>query len=337
MPGGVDEGARRVTREPMSPDGDYGAKIRPRGAKWAAWLVPAAATGVAVIALLVPWARAFADRHPGAIAAAGLALVVATLARWAAGRPGAGGGTVDRSDSDGGAAGAARAAAEATLAVARALAAREVPGPIPVIAVELGPDPTATRFSVLVANVGTGPALELVVTLTGSPLRFRQEPPPRSRALGPGASLEVTFLLEEERPFRDAGHPCRWPRDETDAAAMAAAERPDRDDRTGMVLDVATHIRRLDEVQVRYGTYRLELLAAIARDVTGLGTVTAACHDLTRQRRVSVVEVELPPSDRPDRPGLPRLGPLEVRVADDGGLARQEGAPSDDIPRAGRT
>ncbi|MEJ7761331.1 MAG: hypothetical protein WKF80_00925 [Thermomicrobiales bacterium] len=291
------------------------------GADRVSWLVPAVAAGVAVVALLVPAAREFADLHPGAIVAAGLALVVATLARWGAGRTGmpvgSGGGVVARQEPDEGAAGAARAAAEATLAVARALASREVPGPIPVIAVDLGPDPTATRFSIVISNVGTGPALDLVVTLSGSPLSFRQEPPSRSQALGPGASLEMTFLLEEEGPFRDEAHPCRWPRDEADAEAMAAAERPERDDRTGMVLDVVTHIRRLDELQARYGSYRLELLAAIARDVTGLGTVSAICHDLTRQRRLSEVEVELPPSDRPDRPGLPRLGPLDVRAAED--------------------
>ncbi|MDQ3168112.1 MAG: YkvA family protein, partial [Chloroflexota bacterium] len=89
-------GVRSGPRDPMMA-GRGGGVVRAgedTDAGWAgagrlARVVAAVALGLAAVALAVPAAREFADRHPGATLAAGLAMVVATLAWWGGARSGA--------------------------------------------------------------------------------------------------------------------------------------------------------------------------------------------------------------------------------------------------------
>jgi hypothetical protein len=261
----------------------------------------AVAVALGAVVLAVPEIRAFLDDHGGAVVVVGL--IALGLSAWWAVRLTIAVYEIAR---------AGRKLAEATRVMAVASARREPPGPIPVIAFELVPEPRVNRFTVSVTNVGTGPALGLSVELVDSPLRFRQEPPSRSRALGPGHAFEATFLLEEETPFVDPAHPNRWPRNDEDAQAIADATQPPRHERSGMVLDPDLHMHRLQELQERYGAYRLELLEAIAREVTHAGVLTAWYEDLSHEPRRSIAAIEISESDRPDRPGQPRLGALRV-------------------------
>jgi hypothetical protein len=185
-------------------------------------------------------------------------------------------------------------------------------GPIPVIAFELAPKPRINQFALRVENVGTGPALGLDVVLADSLLNYRQEPPARGRALAPGGMIEVTFVLAEEQPFGDASHACRWPRDAADAAAIRDAAEPPRDERSGVITDPSVHLARLEELQERYGTYRREVLAAIAREVSAAGTLTARYHDLEQTHRRSTAPLTIGEGSCPDRPGTPNLGTLQV-------------------------
>lgn len=252
----------------------------------------------ALIILTVPTARDFFDEHLGASLAI-IAVAVGVLA-WSGLRLIA---SVHEIAS------ATRSQAEASQA------AGPVPtGPIPVIAFELSPEPRVNQFNLRVENVGNGPALDLEVALIDSPLDYRQHPPARGRALGPGGVIELTFVLQEEAPFRDPAHGRRWPRDEADAAAISDAAEPPRDERTGVILDPSDHLDGLEKLQERYGAYRRDVLAAIAEQVSDAGVLTARYHDLGQVQRISSAPLSIGRGSRPDRPGAPDLGTLRVEA-----------------------
>ncbi len=253
------------------------------------WLAVGVVVTAVVAILAIPACRDFFDEHAGA----GLAVIALAigLVAWAAltlGTP------VQR------------------LASASQATARDRLGPIPVIAFELAPEPRINQFALRVENVGTGPALALDVDLIDSPLQYRQEPPSRGRALAPGGVIELTFVLAEEQPFRDAAHACHWPRDAEDAAAIHEAAKPGRDERSGIILDPSQHLARLEELQARYGSYRREVLAAIATQVSDAGMVTGRYQDIEQSIRRSTAPLTIGEGSRPDRPGTPELGTLRV-------------------------
>lgn len=255
----------------------------------AGWIAAAIAAISVVVVLAIPAVRDFFDDHAGA----GLAVIAVAigLAAWTAHQ---------------------LLAPLTTVADASLTAGGSKFGPIPVIAFELTPEPRINQFALRVENVGTGPALGLDVSLLESPLNYRQEPPARGRALAPGGMIEATFVLEEEQPFRDASHASRWPRNAADATAIHDAVEPPRDERSGVIADPSVHLARLDELQARYGTYRREVLAAIAHEVSEAGILTARYHDLEQTQRRSTAPLKIGEGSRPDRPGTPYLGTLQV-------------------------
>ncbi|MGI8643123.1 MAG: hypothetical protein ACR2LS_03285 [Thermomicrobiales bacterium] len=262
------------------------------------WIAGTIACLTGAIILAVPVVREFVDDHPGAMLA--MIAIAASLLAWSGAR------LITALS--------AIAVTTRTLARTSQAASRDLTGPIPVIAFELSPEPRVTQFVLRVENVGNGPALDLDVLLAESPLNYRLEPPARGRALGPGMMFEVTFILQEEQPFRQPDHPCRWPRNQEDAAVIREAAEPPKDDRSGVIVDPTRHLARLEELQKRYGDYRREVRATIVAEVTASGMLRARYQDLGQVRRISAAPLVLNKEGlHTNHPAAPSLGTLSVQ------------------------
>ncbi len=155
--------------------------------------------------------------------------------------------------------------------------------------------PSTDRFLLELVNAGTGPALDLDVGVTDSPLRYyKKQSPAFPLTLGVGEALQVEYGLHDRAPFRDDADPLRWPRNDEDEAVEHRVNFP-----ASGASEADQYFEDKDELDRRRNEFLRNVRSRIAPLAT-TGTIEATYRDVHGRRfsaRAELRTVEFKPVD----------------------------------------